>query len=260
RPATLSFSCDQRTNSPRSQITFYNPQHAHKSSTMTDQSPMDAGAFLTDAFLQSVLQAAAEARQQCLQMLDFIDQNRAAQPSPEAEMQLSRQQKILHTNLAKLRGLNRRAVLDTRNTKQQTQEAKSEIDSLHLHLQNLYYEQRHLIGDIAACQGYNHKYQSLPLISVDEILATNPELAGADEHDLMVARINHEHAERQALEEQRQGLLKKKQSLIAENNKKKDHLAALDKEVEKFLGSATAVQQKFEQHDQQNKAAAAASA
>lgn len=117
---------------------------------------MDAGAFVTDAFLQSVLQAAADARQQCLQMLDFIDQNRAAQPDLDAEMQLSRQQKLLHSNLAKLRGLNRRALLETRNTKQQTQEAKSEIDSLHLHLQNLYYEQRHLIGDIAACQGYKY--------------------------------------------------------------------------------------------------------
>lgn len=65
----------------------------------------------------------------------------------------------------------------------------------------------------------------------------------------MVARINHEHAERQTLEEQRQGLLKKKQSLINDNNKKKDELAALDKEIEKFLGSATPVQQKFDQHE-----------
>lgn len=66
----------------------------------------------------------------------------------------------------------------------------------------------------------------------------------------MIARINHEHAERQALEEQRQGLLKKKQSLIAENNKKKDELAGLDKEVEKFLNYATAVQKKFDMHQQ----------
>jgi THO complex subunit 5 len=73
----------------------------------------------------------------------------------------------------------------------------------------------------------------------------------------MVARINHEHAERQTLEEQRQGLLRKKQSLISDNNKKKDELAALDKEIEKFLASATPVQQKFDQHDQQIQKAAA---
>lgn len=140
---------------------------------MTDQSPKDAGAFVTDRFLQSVLQAAADARQQCILMLEFIQQNRSSQPSSEAEMQLSRHQKTLHTSLAKLRGLNRRAVLETRGTKQQTQEAKSEIDSLHLHLQNLYYEQRHLIRDIAACQGYKcvlckHPHPCEPLLTLTQ--------------------------------------------------------------------------------------------
>jgi hypothetical protein len=51
----------------------------------------------------------------------------------------------------------------------------------------------------------------------------------------MIARINHEHAEREALEQQRQGLLKKKQGLIADNKKRKDDLANLDKDLEKFI-------------------------
>lgn len=51
----------------------------------------------------------------------------------------------------------------------------------------------------------------------------------------MIARIEHEHAERQALEEQRQCLLKKKQGLIAENKKRKEDLANLDKDLEKFI-------------------------
>lgn len=79
----------------------------------------------------------------------------------------------------------------------------------------------------------------------------------ASEHDLMIARINHEHSERQALEEQRQQLLKKKQSLIADNNKKKDELASLDKEIEKFLNSGAAVQKKLEQHEAKLAAATA---
>lgn len=118
---------------------------------------MEATTFVNDPFLQSVLQSAAEARTQCMQMLEFLDRNRlqsSSVPSPEKELQLSSQQKILSTRLAKLRGLNRRAILDTRTTKQQTAEAKSEIDTLHLQLQNLYYEQRHLRGEIAGCEGY----------------------------------------------------------------------------------------------------------
>ena len=52
---------------------------------------------------------------------------------------------------------------------------------------------------------------------------------------MTIARIDHEHAERLALEEQRQGLLKKKQGLIADNKKRKDKLADLDKDLEKFI-------------------------
>jgi len=42
-------------------------------------------------------------------------------------------------------------------------------------LQNLYYESRHLAGEIAAAESYPHKYKELPLISEDEFLDTHPE-------------------------------------------------------------------------------------
>jgi len=80
-----------------------------------------------------------------------------------------------------------------------------------------------------------HKYQQLPLIPVDEFLALHPEHADADENALMVARIEHERTEREALEQQRQELLKRKQKLIADNKKRKDDLANLDKDLEKFI-------------------------
>lgn len=51
----------------------------------------------------------------------------------------------------------------------------------------------------------------------------------------MFARINHELVEREALEQARQGLLKKKQSLIADNKKRKEDLASLDKDLETFI-------------------------
>jgi hypothetical protein len=81
----------------------------------------------------------------------------------------------------------------------------------------------------------SHKYQQLPLISVEQFLADHPEHADADEVALTIARIDHEHAERLALEEQRQALLRKKQGLIADNKKRKDDLANLDKDLEKFI-------------------------
>lgn len=81
----------------------------------------------------------------------------------------------------------------------------------------------------------SHKYQQLPLIPVDEFLAQNPQHADNDENELMVARIDHERTEREALEQQRQELLKRKQKLIAENKRRKDDLANLDQDLEKFI-------------------------
>ena len=81
----------------------------------------------------------------------------------------------------------------------------------------------------------SHKYQQLPLISVGEFLEMHPERKEDDEKTLMFARINHELSEREMLEQERQGLLKKKQSLIADNKKRKDDLASLDKDLETFI-------------------------
>jgi THO complex subunit 5 len=70
---------------------------------------------------------------------------------------------------------------------------------------------------------------------VEEFLAQHPQHADADDDALMVARINHERAEREALEQQRLELQKRKQKLIAENKKRKEDLANLDKDLEKFI-------------------------
>ena len=81
----------------------------------------------------------------------------------------------------------------------------------------------------------SHKYQQLPLISMEEFLDMHPEHTEDDEKTLMFARINHELSERELLEQERQGLLKKKQGLIADNKKRKDDLASLDKDLETFI-------------------------
>ena len=88
------------------------------------------------------------------------------------------------------------------------------------------------LGPLTHC---SHKYQQLPLIPVEEFLAQHPEHQDDDENTLMVARIDHERAEREALEQQRQELLKRKQKLIADNKRRKDDLANLDNDLEKFI-------------------------
>lgn len=62
----------------------------------------------------------------------------------------------------------------------------------------------------------------------------------------MIARIEDERAEREALEQHRQELLKRKQKLIAENKKRREDLANLDNDLEKFIDAAKPIQKTFE--------------
>ena len=73
------------------------------------------------------------------------------------------------------------------------------------------------------------------MIPVKEFLQIKPEHSDDGEKVLMFARINHELKEREELEKARQELLRKKQSLIADNQKRKDDLASLDKDLETFI-------------------------
>jgi len=203
--------------------------------------------------LINVLAISSATREQALTLLDLVDKHAldnertASSPTlPEIQQLISKQLKLLYAHLTQLRGAHRDATSSARETKALTAEARQEVDRLHLQLQNLYYEQRHLRGEINACASYDHKYQSLPLVPVEQFLAEHPEFAGLDENALTVARIENEREEREALEQQRQGLLKKKQGLIAENKKRKDDLANLDKDLEKFIDAAKPIQKTFE--------------
>lgn len=120
---------------------------------------MTIEAIVTDPALRSFLQTSQNAREQALSLADKL----AASVSPDAppltaeqQIELSKEQKLLNTNLAYLRGLHRAAYMGARDTKTQTAEARQEVDVLHLQLQNLYYEQAHLQGEIAACESYEY--------------------------------------------------------------------------------------------------------
>lgn len=82
---------------------------------------------------------------------------------------------------------------------------------------------------------HSHKYQQLPLIPVEEFLALRPEYVDSNDDERMFARIEHEREEREILEQRRQELLKRKQKLINDNKRRKDDLANLDQDLEKFI-------------------------
>lgn len=110
-----------------------------------------------DDALRNALEASSQTREQAIALLDLVSSQSSTSPPPQDfAIQVSKQQKLLITYLAQLRGLHRDAHVGARETKAMTAEARQEVDKLHLQLQNLYYEQRHLQGEITACDSYEY--------------------------------------------------------------------------------------------------------
>ena len=87
------------------------------------------------------------------------------------------------------------------------------------------------------------------MIPVEDFLTLHPEHTDITDHDLTVVRIQDEHAAREALEEQRQTLVKRKEALLKETTAKKEELTRLDNEVEKWLNGRESVKKIFDAHD-----------
>lgn len=204
--------------------------------------------LVTDPQLRTVIDTADQACQYALQLADLIERNPPQSNDPNilvdaaVEQECRDLQNKLAYTLAVVRKGHRDAALDVRETKQATADARHEIDTLHLHLQNLLYEERHLISEIHAADSYEHKYTHLPLIPIEEFLGIFPEVAERTEHEIMIARIEHEHRVRQEMEDRRQALLKRKQELVKENQKRKERMDKLVTDVEKFTQAAEPIE------------------
>lgn len=117
---------------------------------------MTVDSIVTDPSLVAVLQISDQARNQAHALLQLTDNAIQDGASPDQQAEIAKHQKYLLTNISQLRGLHRCACLAARETKAQTAERRQEVDRLHLQLQNLYYEQRHLQGEISACESYEY--------------------------------------------------------------------------------------------------------
>ncbi|KAK6334801.1 hypothetical protein TWF718_010246 [Orbilia javanica] len=204
----------------------------------------EAASKITEQDLQECLQALQSTREICLQIVSQ-DRARASSQSPPSQEDRLKAQKQLFAAISRLRSLHRTAYMTVRQTKQATSEARQEQDRLHLQLQNLYYQQRHLRGEIDACLDFQHTYEDIPLVDEADYISRYPEHADKDPHELMKLRLADERAVREELEIQRKQLIAKKQALIAENKKRKDDLASLDEHLKKFIESSKPIQETF---------------
>ncbi|CAI6341654.1 unnamed protein product [Periconia digitata] len=150
------------------------------------------------------------------------------------EHEIQKKDRAIKSQLSAVKTYYRQSVMKVREEKAKTADDKAVNDTLILGLSNLKYEEQSLRSEIAAAENYDHKYTKLPLIPVNEFLDQFPDHRSTSEHDLMIARIEHEHQDRVKLEERRQEKLKQKQKLIAEVKKSKENLTNLDSMYDKI--------------------------
>lgn len=207
--------------------------------------------LVTDLFLLRILSDSTKTLQSALHLLSLHPSSVSPNSDDPSTQAILHGQKKVHANLARLRGQNRKLAQWLRQQKALTSASRSEIDTLHLSLQNLYYESRHLLGEIRTCTEFPHAYMELPMISAEEFLELEPEWIEKQreeggESKLMEARIQREYEERMRLEEERKALVGKKAELMRENAKRKEELGRLDGELEGFIEAARPIQKTFE--------------
>lgn len=120
---------------------------------------MAVNKIVNDPALSAVLEVSDQTRDQAQELLRLVSQARQGRPSAEHQAEIAKQQRHLLTSISHLRGLHRAACISARETKAATSEARHEVDRLDLQLQNLYYEQHHLQGEISACESYEYAAQ-----------------------------------------------------------------------------------------------------
>jgi len=150
----------------------------------TDRPSSSARIHVTDTRLIPVLDVSDQARIAALHFLDISSQAAVSVQSPadtppdiSHALAITRAQKPVFAYLTQLRARNRDVAHLIREDKATTTASRAEVDTLHLSLQNLQYENRHLAGEIAATENHPHTYQELDLISEEEFVAAHPEWA-----------------------------------------------------------------------------------
>ncbi|KAA1115471.1 hypothetical protein PGT21_036784 [Puccinia graminis f. sp. tritici] len=151
---------------------------------------------------------------------------------------------------ARLKSINRSSSSMVSSFKSQTQLIRNQVDQIHLDLQNLIYERRHLEKEIKKCQEFESEYQNISIHSLEEYFARNPEdkRDGPEEidgHELMIKRLKFELSERKRFEAEKKELLQKKLKLSKENDEKKSKLDELEKQLDRFVVTAKEIQSKM---------------
>ena len=138
--------------------------------------------------------------------------------------------------ILELKSRNRELYLGLELRRQQTAEAKAELEKTHLQLQNLLYEKAHYAKEIQTCREFRSAWseEEVGLLAEEEFarLPPPPELARpSDAHSLMLSRLAFELSERKKLAEDLQALKVQKKACLETITSQRTVLLAMSTEL-----------------------------
>ncbi|KAI9363094.1 Fms-interacting protein-domain-containing protein [Pilaira anomala] len=161
-------------------------------------------------------------------------------------------QSSIQENFDSLNDLHAVAYTSTKDSRQSTLEAKTNMNEKRLELQDVMYERKHILEEIVQCREFRSVYEDVELIPLEEFIAkAGPEyLQNSDNsHQLMINRLKYELVVRAELKVQKEALEIEKAKLIKENRKIRKKVDRFDKLLDDFVLSAAPVEEELAAED-----------
>ncbi|KAG0234074.1 THO complex subunit 5 [Actinomortierella wolfii] len=146
-----------------------------------------------------------------------------------------------------LRLLNRNVQHEERMLRNALTELKASVGQVDLGLQNLRYQRKYLLNEIARCHDFETYYQDVDLVPIGEFRATAPPTLSdtTDDHQLMLNRLQFELDERKRFDLEKRKLLAIKTQLVKANKTQKAHIAKVEKHLEDYITASVPIQELF---------------
>lgn len=124
---------------------------------------------------------------------------------------------------------------------QATAEEQTQLDQLHLQLQNILYEKIHIEKEIQRCKKFRSRHESIDMVTAEEFAAESAGLAeesAGNAHKAMLARLDHELQARKRLQKEFKELKARKQAIKQSNDSKREKLRKLPGHLNSILTAA----------------------
>ncbi|KAG0293637.1 hypothetical protein BGZ96_002519 [Linnemannia gamsii] len=154
-----------------------------------------------------------------------------------------------HRSLALLKNLNRQIHQQGRNLRNELTEQKLSVGKVDLGFQNIKYQRKYLLNEIARCHDMETFYQDVPLVPMVEFRNMAPDSLtnAASDHQLMLNRLQFELEERKRYDAEKRRLLAVKVQLTKANKARKAQLNKVETQLEAYIQSSQSLQDLFQE-------------